>query len=386
MRIMIFNTLYYPYKVGGAEVSVKLLAERLVELGNDVRVVSLTKEPQKHESIINGVSCVYIPMPNIYWPFDSEKSPIWKKILWHVFDSFNFLSYFYAKKEILKFNPDIVHTNNLAGWSISVWSAAKKTGKKIVHTSRDYYLMHQNSTLFSNGKIVDENKFIIRLLSIHKRFFSRNVDHYVGISNFIRNIHLNSGFFPNAKTSCIYNAVPKISLTSTTDSTTKKRVGFIGRLSAEKGFDIFCEIADKNKHTYEFMAAGKFDNKNKVLNLQKKAEGSNVKLLGFIDLRDFLNNVDIVFLPIKWNEPFGRVVVECALAGKMVLTSGVGGISELNDILPNVFLSNNWERDFNVIVDNNDIRLPDSHACEIFSEKKIAEEYFKVFVELKCVY
>ena len=30
MRIMILNSLYYPYRVGGAEISVQLLAEQLV--------------------------------------------------------------------------------------------------------------------------------------------------------------------------------------------------------------------------------------------------------------------------------------------------------------------------------------------------------------------
>lgn len=31
MKIMILNSLYYPYKFGGAEVSVQLLAEELVK-------------------------------------------------------------------------------------------------------------------------------------------------------------------------------------------------------------------------------------------------------------------------------------------------------------------------------------------------------------------
>ncbi|HBT3132760.1 TPA: glycosyltransferase family 4 protein, partial [Klebsiella pneumoniae] len=36
MRIMILNSLYYPYRVGGAEISVQLLAEQLVKLENEV--------------------------------------------------------------------------------------------------------------------------------------------------------------------------------------------------------------------------------------------------------------------------------------------------------------------------------------------------------------
>ena len=41
MRIMILNSLYYPYRVGGAEISVQLLAEQLVKLENEVKVITL---------------------------------------------------------------------------------------------------------------------------------------------------------------------------------------------------------------------------------------------------------------------------------------------------------------------------------------------------------
>lgn len=47
MKIMIFNTLYFPYRIGGAEVSVQILAEELVNQGHSVRVVSLTEEKKR---------------------------------------------------------------------------------------------------------------------------------------------------------------------------------------------------------------------------------------------------------------------------------------------------------------------------------------------------
>lgn len=47
MRVLIVNTLYYPYKIGGAEVSVQLLAEELTRKGHQVRVVCLHHEKEK---------------------------------------------------------------------------------------------------------------------------------------------------------------------------------------------------------------------------------------------------------------------------------------------------------------------------------------------------
>ena len=66
---MIVNTLYYPYQIGGAEVSVQLLAEELVRKGHQVRVVCIHKENNKKIANINDVEVVYLPLKNIYWPF-----------------------------------------------------------------------------------------------------------------------------------------------------------------------------------------------------------------------------------------------------------------------------------------------------------------------------
>ncbi|WP_085332321.1 glycosyltransferase, partial [Klebsiella pneumoniae] len=131
----------------------------------------------------------------------------------------------------------------------------------------------------------------------------------------------------------IYNSVKSnviLDLTAAND----KRLGFIGRLTYEKGFDQFCKLAQLNK-TKKFIAAGEFD-KNSA-SLKQLALDSNVELLGYCPVDDFMQKVDIIVLPIKWQEPFGRVVVEAIFAGKVVLTNRVGGITELSRILPNIY-------------------------------------------------
>lgn len=47
MKILIVNTIYAPFKVGGAEVSVQLLAEELVKNGHSVLVVTLHDKANK---------------------------------------------------------------------------------------------------------------------------------------------------------------------------------------------------------------------------------------------------------------------------------------------------------------------------------------------------
>ncbi|EPG4683217.1 glycosyl transferase family 1, partial [Klebsiella pneumoniae] len=62
MKVLIFNSLYYPYRIGGAEKSVQLLAESLVLYGNTVTVATLHEGKGIKEELINGVRIVRFPL------------------------------------------------------------------------------------------------------------------------------------------------------------------------------------------------------------------------------------------------------------------------------------------------------------------------------------
>lgn len=375
MRILIINTLYSPYKVGGAEVSVQLLAEGLVSAGNQVRVLSLHEFNYIKRDIINGVEVCYTPLMNIYWPFkkDFEASKI-KKLIWHTLDNYNPLMKKSVTREILDFKPDVVHTNNLAGFSVSAWTAAKEHNIRLIHTARDYYLFHPNCTLFKNGESQNPNELNVRFWSWVKKIKSKNVDYFVGISDFIRIFYIKNGFFEQEKSIFIYNSVNKIEKSNLNGNI--ETIGFIGGLTAEKGFDVFCDIADKYRSKYKFYAAGSFKNNSESIVLAKRAKDTNIILLGFVTLEDFVNKVDAVVLPIKWNEPFGRVVVECALSGLPIYTNMQGGISELVNYFQNIFnLNGNLEFDKDICKNRNF----DKKEGDYFSVERNVSLYLKIF-------
>ncbi|HCC6428424.1 TPA: group 1 glycosyl transferase, partial [Klebsiella pneumoniae] len=62
MKIIIVNSLYYPYKFGGAEVSVQLLAEGLVARGITVKVITLNNKKEIERFNHNGVEVVSFPL------------------------------------------------------------------------------------------------------------------------------------------------------------------------------------------------------------------------------------------------------------------------------------------------------------------------------------
>ncbi|MGQ7765723.1 glycosyltransferase, partial [Serratia sp. IR-2025] len=118
---MMVSSLYAPYQMGGAEISLQLLSEELVRRGHQVRVITLCDKPLRSFSIINGVEVVYIPLRNIYWPFSGRRRNVLLRFLWHVIDNYNLLMKTPFRKEVADFQPDIVNTNNLSGFSVAVW-------------------------------------------------------------------------------------------------------------------------------------------------------------------------------------------------------------------------------------------------------------------------
>lgn len=348
MRIMILNSLYYPYRVGGAEISVQLLAEQLVKLENEVKVITLHDKKEIKTDFVNGVEVTYLPLKNIYWGFPNTTTSKFKKAIWHFIDCYNFEMKKMVSVQIAQFKPDIVHTNNICGFSVSAWDAVKKAKVKLVHTSRDYYLFHPNSTLFKSGKVMSPSSLSVLFWSWFKKIKSNKVDNYIGISKYITNLHKDCGFFKKATSDFIYNSVtPYVPKKNESD---KIRIGFIGRLSVEKGFDVYCKVARQYKDVNElkFYAAGNFQAGNDSNLLKKDANESSVDVLGYMDLAEFLELVDIVILPLKWNEPFGRTVVECALAGKFVITTSMGAMIELAQIMPNVAIINDIEHELDI--------------------------------------
>lgn len=78
MKILIVNTLYYPDKVGGAEVSTQLLAEGLVRAGMEVSVACATGTGMDSISELNGVKVYRLRNANLYWPHRPKNARAWR--------------------------------------------------------------------------------------------------------------------------------------------------------------------------------------------------------------------------------------------------------------------------------------------------------------------
>jgi len=105
---------------------------------------------------------------------------------------------------------------------------------------------------------------------------------------------------------------------------------FVGRLAWQKGPDMLVDAApgllrEHSGSQFAFVGEGQMRR-----GLETRARSLPVRFLGRLDDADYvslLNASDIVAIPSR-NEPFGLVLLEAWSAGRCVVASDVGGLSE----------------------------------------------------------
>ncbi|MBB3344863.1 glycosyltransferase family 4 protein [Luteimonas sp. RC10] len=374
------NTLYPPFKVGGAERSVELLAQELCRKGMETHVITLHSGAHVEHQEVEGVRVHRLPLKNSYWPFSGASESAFQKLVWHLRDAENSEMRRCFSELIDQISPDVVHTNNLAGFSVSVWRECASRRLPVVHTARDYYLLHPNSKLFNGRGIQNEFSISARLWSYPKKLASTHVRAFVGISKYVVDIHRARGFFENASAEVIHNSVERIVGRSANTQRTG-RIGFIGRLDESKGIESILE-AMRSMPSRQLLVAGE-GRSDYVAQLHRKSP-SNVEFLGRRSPDDFFKEIDLLLVPSLWAEPLGRVVLEAYSFGVPVVAAKIGG---LKDIVPQ-----NCGRLFEPgamtsIIDCIEDALVNieslSQACtqfaHSFTSSKIADSYIKTY-------
>src|SRR4051812_14597277 len=199
MRKLVFvSNQYYPNVVGGAELTVQTLAEELFARGIPVAVVSLSADTDSVDEV-SGIRVHRLAIANVYAPFQ-DKPPPHLRALWHVRDAHNQTMAEKVAKVLLAEGADCVSTQNLGGFSVAVWAAARRLGIKVVHTLHDYYLLCPRTTMYRSEQRCEHACASCKVFSLPKQLASRHVDVAIGVSEFVLQRHTQSGYFANART------------------------------------------------------------------------------------------------------------------------------------------------------------------------------------------
>jgi len=337
MKILIANTLYFPEIVGGAEISTQILAEGLADAGVEVCVVCATGTGRDRVEILNGVTVYYLKLINLYWPHAARHRSPFMRAVWHAVDVKNFMMVRKLEKIIRHERPDIVSTSNLSCLSTGIWRIARDAGMRIVHTARDYYLMCPTSKMFTGDKCCKRPCRMCSIYAQPKRAASAQVDVAIGVSRYVLEQHLENGFFPEAgATGVIHDCYLPLHAESASVAPILPekprgitRLGILGRVSPEKGIELVIEqLIQQQQLDWQLLIGGTGDPVY-IASLKRNYPDSRVVFMGHLDPELFFRDIDILVVPSKWHEPFGRVTVEAYSHGIPVIGAMSGGIPEV---------------------------------------------------------
>lgn len=333
MKVLIINSLYHPNEVGGAEKSVRILAETLLAQGHEPVIASTSGK----DSIawVNGVKVYYIRIPNLYSMRKAGEQASWKKPLWHLLDAANPFTLSRLRQVVYVEQPDLMHTNVIAGFSVQAWKVAREFQLPVVHTIRDHYLLCPRSELYRNGRKCERQCLRCRFLSMPKRASSKHVDAVTGVGKYILNEHLGKGYFTNARVKThIYNPVnlPKLRATRSASNRDRNRLtfGYVGMLVEGKGIEFILQrFSEHHPPEAELKIFGRANDSQYENYLKQRYETDSIRFEGRREPDEIYNSIDVAVVPSLRDEAFGRIVPEANSYGKPVIVSNRGALPEI---------------------------------------------------------
>jgi glycosyltransferase involved in cell wall biosynthesis len=203
----------------------------------------------------------------------------------------------------------------------------------------DIIEIHNRPLVFNNLKNNINSKFIIYFhndpltmggsRSVGERIKLLNeVDKIIFVSKWVQ-----TRFFKNLdrklinKTEIVYPSIHREKKIFKKD----KKITFVGKLNQSKGYDIYknavLKILDEFKN-WKAYSIGDESRDRPIINHK------NHKELGFLKHKkvlQFLNKSEIVVVPSRWEEPFGRTALESSSRACATIISNRGGLPETTD-------------------------------------------------------
>ncbi|HET7855673.1 MAG TPA: glycosyltransferase, partial [Gaiellaceae bacterium] len=99
------------------------------------------------------------------------------------------------QEAVARSRPDVVHTNNLPGFSTAIWRVAERQGVPVVHTLHDYHLLCPRVTLLQpDGTPCSPHPLLCGVRTRRLARWAGAVSHVVAVSNHLLERH--AGLFP----------------------------------------------------------------------------------------------------------------------------------------------------------------------------------------------
>jgi glycosyltransferase involved in cell wall biosynthesis len=322
MKIALVNDKYIHHQGGGAQESVRILAESLAERGHQVSVWATTYQPEQGKTVEfhHDVKVTFLPIANVYCPH--QRRPGWLKPLWHAIDAWNPVMARRIGQLLDEEKPDLLHTNILAGFSTAIWAEAARRNIPVVHTVRDYYLVCPKGARFQDGAECKSACASCRVYSLPKQQALRHVDAVVSISHHLSRDHA----IDSPIREVIHNSYRAAGTLPPKTGGGGLKVGFLGRLFETKGIELLIDAVGKTTTAHLYLAGNGAP--DYVEQLRRRAS-DRATFLGTVPPQRLFEKIDVLAVPSLWHEPFGRVAIEALAWGIPVIASRRGGLPEI---------------------------------------------------------
>ncbi|MFA5134749.1 MAG: glycosyltransferase family 4 protein [Patescibacteria group bacterium] len=335
LKVAYITNLYWPYEIGGAEMYVrKLIGQIRAEV--DPFIITTTKFRFRNvlrptvETTDNVRVYRFYPI-NICSPHTLRKLPAFLKPVWHIIDLWNIHAYCMVKSILKKEKPDVVHSHNIAGFSTSIFKAARSCSMKSVHTLHDYQLISPWAILFRGGKIIKHFNFFEKIFQSIKRSTSRRIDVVTAPSEFVLKCHSQLGYFHGSKLLTVRLGVGFAGAPEKRERRSEFTVLYIGQLVEHKGVDVLVRAFKNIKgDDCRLVIAGTGPTESY---LRRLALGdSRISLTGFISgvqKAELFKAASVAVVPSVWYDNSPVAIYESFGYGVPVVGSDIGGIPEL---------------------------------------------------------
>lgn len=345
MKICLVTNLYEPYSTGGADIYVKWLAQALMQQGHEPFVVTTCPAresfPGFSKEVIDGILVYRFYPLNIYWGYQAQRKPLFLKPFWHSIELWNPHVYSVFKDILSKESPDVVHINNMGGFSNAIFWAAKKKKCRLIYTLHDYLSVCPKSILLRNNfEVCSKPHLLCRFYQMIKRWnLRRTLDIVISPSQFAIEMHRKHGLLNTNR----YVVIPQgVEITNEDMEQINKVRGnydpngsinilYVGRVEEYKGVAVLARAFKRaNRDSLSLHIAGSGDFMKDMQAEFKDCD--NLKFYGWVlgaEKEKLFLNSDVCVLPSTCYDNAPLVILEAYKYGLPVIGSRIGGIPEM---------------------------------------------------------
>jgi len=301
MKILLINNVYGKDIRSGAERLVSNLEKELLKIGHEVHVLDCS---DKYKSL-------------------SNKS-LFEKFFIHIFGFFNIKQYFYFKKILKEYNPDLVWSHNLTGFGMISFLPLKKY--KLIHSCHDIQLLHPSGLLlYGQEKILDS--FVAKVYQFLTSCFLPNNTLLVFPSQWLYELHKKYGLVNKRRYIVEGNPIRDIELFQIQKNKIYTFL-YLGQLEEHKGIvNLTKAFISLNRKDVILKIAGEGSLKKM---LQEKFNNSQIEYLGNVNNPEkIISEADCVIAPSLCYENAPTVILEAMSQNVPVIASCLGGVGEL---------------------------------------------------------